>query len=40
MQYTVAVILGVLAAIGALTLIAMTYVMRFGDSAFASLKLQ
>lgn len=38
MQYTAAVILGVLAAVGALTLIAMVYVMRFGDSAFTSLK--
>lgn len=38
MQYVLAVILGVLAAIGALTLIAVTYVMRFGDTAFKSVK--
>ena len=34
MQYVVAVIVGVLAAIGAMTLIAVMYVMRFGDEAF------
>jgi hypothetical protein len=38
MQYVLSVILGVLAAIGALTLIAVMYVMRFGDNAFAKLR--
>ena len=31
-------VLGTLAAIGALTLIAITYVIRFGDSAFSDMK--
>lgn len=38
MQYFAAVILGVLAAIGALTLVAIVYVLRFGDVAFSSLQ--
>jgi hypothetical protein len=37
MQYVVAIILGVLAAIGAMTLIAVMYVMRFGDEAYSGL---
>lgn len=37
MQYVIAVILGVLAAIGAMTLIAVMYVMRFGDDAFSAI---
>ena len=37
MQYVMAIILGVLAAIGAMTLIAVMYVMRFGDEAFSGI---
>lgn len=37
MQYVLAVLLGVCAAIGIMTLVAVMYVMRFGDSAFASI---
>ena len=37
MQYVLAVIVGVLAAIGAMTMIATMYVMRFGDAAFSEI---
>ena len=37
MQYVVAVLVGVLAAIGAMTMIAIMYVMRFGDNAFSDI---
>ncbi len=37
MQYVAAVIVGILAAIGAMTMIAVMYVMRFGDRAYSDI---